>query len=302
MSKCRSGTMLVLFGAIFWGMSGVAGQYLFQTKGVTAGWLVPIRLTCAGTLMLLMELPKQRRNVGNIFKNKKDTLTLLLFAIFGMMACQYTYFYTIELSNAGTATVLQYLSPVFVMAALCVLNKELPGKPELLAVCSALAGVFLLATHGSFRTLVITPQTLIWGIISAFTVVFYNLLPAGIIRKYTTSIVLGWAMLIGGVLLALIMRPWQYSPVMDMGTFTALFVIIILGTIVSFSFYLYGMTLIGAEKASIYACLEPLASTVFSALLLGTVFTTMDYAGLFFVCLTIFILYFGRRKEGVSVN
>ena len=44
-------------------------------------------------------------------KEKADLLRLLIFAFCGISLCQFTYFMAIEASNAGTATVLQYLSP-----------------------------------------------------------------------------------------------------------------------------------------------------------------------------------------------
>ena len=39
------GIIMTLTGAVFWGLCGSCGQYLFQYKEVTSDWLVPIRLT-----------------------------------------------------------------------------------------------------------------------------------------------------------------------------------------------------------------------------------------------------------------
>ena len=55
-----------------------------------------------------------------MFRKKRDTIHLLAFAIFGITFCQFTYFMAIQASNAGTATVLQYLSPILILAVVLV--------------------------------------------------------------------------------------------------------------------------------------------------------------------------------------
>ena len=46
--RTAAGTAMALVGGAFWGLSGVCGQYLFQTKEMTATWLVPVRLFVSG--------------------------------------------------------------------------------------------------------------------------------------------------------------------------------------------------------------------------------------------------------------
>ena len=57
------GIIMTLTGAVFWGLCGSCGQFLFQYKEVTSDWLVPIRLTGAGALILLLLFIKDRENV-----------------------------------------------------------------------------------------------------------------------------------------------------------------------------------------------------------------------------------------------
>ena len=51
-NRMITGTIVTIAGGILWGVSGVCGQYMFQNKGVTAPWLVSVRLVAAGLLML----------------------------------------------------------------------------------------------------------------------------------------------------------------------------------------------------------------------------------------------------------
>ena len=213
-----------------------------------------------------------------------------------MMLCQYSYFKAIEYSNAGTATVLQYVSPVLIMLVMCIWEKRLPGIIDLIAVLLALSGVFLLSTHGQPGQVVISGKALFWGLFSAGTVVLYNLIPRGLMKTYSTPFLLGWAMLIGGIALCILRKPWQYHPIIDTGSILCMCAIILLGTIVAFSLYMQGMKMIGPEKASLYACIEPVAATLFSAFWLGTPFTTIDIIGFLCIVSTLFLItFFGKH-------
>ena len=76
------------------------------------------------------------------------------------MLCQYSYFQTIEWSNAGTATVIQYLGPALIVVWVCLRTKRLPEKKEVLGMyLFAVTGIFLIATWKSYFTGTITEST-----------------------------------------------------------------------------------------------------------------------------------------------
>lgn len=103
------GILLTLAGGVCWGFSGACGQFLMQRRGVDAGWLVTVRMLVAGTLLLCISAAQAKsvRSILNVWKKPKTALHLLAFGVLGMAMCQLTYFVTIGLSNAGTATVLE---------------------------------------------------------------------------------------------------------------------------------------------------------------------------------------------------
>ena len=126
------GACIAVIGGIFWGLAGVFGQYLFAYKGLNARWLVSVRLVLAGLLLLTTVYLKQGREMWKIWKDKKDVFWLILFAIFGMAGCQLTYYSSVELSNAGTATVLQYTAPAIIMLYSELLSLQPTGIQTLL--------------------------------------------------------------------------------------------------------------------------------------------------------------------------
>lgn len=136
------GILLTLFGGALWGFSGTCGQYLLQVKGLTSSWLVPYRLMIAGIILLAICVMKDRKQVLQVWKNKRDAMETVVFAMFGMSMCQYCYFTAIAYSNAGTATVLQYIGPVLIMIYISLRKQKLPTKVEMVAVILAIGGNF----------------------------------------------------------------------------------------------------------------------------------------------------------------
>lgn len=292
------GVVLTLLGGTLWGFCGSCGQFLFQYKEVTSDWLVPFRLTLAGFLILVLLALKEKGRVLDVWREREGRRDIVIFSIFGMMLCQYSYFTTIQYSNAGTATVLQYTGPALILVYLCVRDRKRPKAYELAALFCSMFGTFILATHGNVSELAIPARALLWGMISAVTLVVYTLQPAGLMKKHSTLLTLGWGMLLGGLALMLVMRPWTLSPVVDGQTVLAMTFIVLFGTICAFYFYLTGVKLVGASGASMLACIEPVAATVISVVWLKVRFQAVDLLGFVFVLSTVFIISLNQRKEG----
>ena len=284
------GTFLTIAGGILWGISGVCGQFLFQSKDVTASWLVPLRLVTAGFLLLCYYLIRDKGKAFDIWKTKRNRIDIIIYGLAGMMLCQYSYFQTIEWSNAGTATVIQYLGPALIVVWVCLQTRRLPEKKEVLGVILAVTGIFLIATHGNPTTLALSQKALIMGLISAVSVVIYTVKPARMQAEFDTPLILAWGMLIGGIALTIAFRPWNNKVIFDGEAFTALTFIILFGTMAGFSMYMTGVKMIGSVRASLYSCVEPVASMVLTAVWMKVSFTTPDLIGTAFVIATIIIL------------
>ena len=107
MSKTMKGTLMTLIAGIAWGLSGACGQYL-MAHGVNVNLLTSLRLILAGTLLTASVFFRQRDKLVQAIKDKKTLVSIVLFALFGLVLNQYAYLSAIQYTNAGTATVLQY--------------------------------------------------------------------------------------------------------------------------------------------------------------------------------------------------
>lgn len=291
------GFLMALFAAIFWGISGTCAQYLFEQKGVDPAWLVCWRLLLAGSILVVYAMAQPKSDALRIWKQPADLAALLVFSILGMVAVQFTYFYSIKLSNAATATVLQYIGPLLVVAFYAIKHRRWPILLEYASLFLALGGTFLLVTHGSFDQLVISEAALFWGLLSAFTLAFYTIQPVQLLRTYSAATVTGWGMLIGGIVFSFMAKPWQVTGHWNWETWLAFACIIVFGTVIAFYFFLRAVSLIGAPTASLLCCVEPLAAAAVAVGWLDVPFGGIDWLGTACILLTIVLLTLGTKKK-----
>jgi len=284
------GVIVTIIGAICWGFSGACGQYLFTHKGIGSDFLVTVRLFSAGSVMLIFCLARYGKSVFSVFSSARDTARLLIFGLIGLSLCQYSYFTSIQYSNAGVSTTIQYTAPAFLLLVVCIMEKRRPSPVELVALALAMLGVFIIATHGSLDSLVLPAKAVFWAFLSVIGVIVYSLSPKFMSRKYPLSLNLALGMTIGGVVLGLLVRVWTLPGIHDTSGALAMASIVFIGTIAAFSLYLTGAGIIGPAKASLIACIEPVAATLFAALWLDTHIAPLDYIGLALILLCIVLL------------
>lgn len=298
MNKNLKGTIMVLMAGIAWGISGISGQYL-MAHGMNINLLTSVRLIVSGLLLTAMAVISQPPHFFRAVKQPKVLGGIAVFAIIGLVMNQYAYLRAIESTNAGTATVIQYMAPILVMAYVSLRKKQLPRGSEILAIILAVLGTFIIATHGHFDGLAMTPKGFFWGLFSAVTYSFYIILPAKLIREYGSFTVIGLGMLMGGVVFPIVTRSWQYPLVLTSGNWLALFGIIIIGTVFAYTFFLKGTMIIGAVKGSLLAAIEPVSSVFFSVTVMHEIFYPMDFLGMIFIIAAVILI---SLRDLVVVN
>ena len=292
-NKVLMGSIFCIVAACFWGISGAAGQYLFNFTGVTPEWVVSTRTIAVGVMMLTF-LQLTRGGVFEIWANKEDRKGIIIFTLGGMLFMQYGYFAAIKYCNAATATVLQYTAPVMIVVYLAVKNRKLPTMVETIAVIGCLVGTILLATHGDMNNLSLSPQALFWGLLSAVALAFYTIYPTRLLMKYDTMLLIGWSMLIGSVVMHFVHPSWEYAANWDLTGILCMVFIVLFGTMTPYLLFLNGVKYIGPTKSSLYASAEPLASTIVSVVWLKVGLELIDYVG--FICIVVAVLMLSLIK------
>lgn len=291
------GIILTLLGATLWGVSGTSVQFIGNFRNMNLEWLLTMRLITAGLLTVLYGWIRQGNAVFNVFRNWRDTLGLVIFGVFGMALCQYTYFRSIVIAGAGIATVLQYLAPSMIIIYLLVRYGKRPSTGEIISVILALVGTICLMGNNGFSFESFRSDVLFWGLLSAVGVAVYSVSPVRLLATYGTIPIVGFGMLLSGLVAAvLFQQPHSYAT-WDVWTVVGCFNVVFLGTIVSFNAYLEGVKRIGAVSGSILSSIEPISAAFFGWALLGNQFNWVGILGMAMIIATVIIIALEKRGQ-----
>lgn len=291
------GIILTLLGATLWGVSGTSVQFVGNFRNMNLEWLLTMRLITAGLLTVLYGWIRQGNAIFNVFRNWRDMLGLVVFGVFGMALCQYTYFRSIVIAGAGIATVLQYLAPSMIIIYLLMRYGKRPSTGEIISVILALVGTICLMGNNGFSFESFRSDVLFWGLLSAVGVAVYSVSPVRLLATYGTIPIVGFGMLLSGlVAAALFQQPHSYAT-WDVWTVVGCFNVVFLGTIVSFNAYLEGVKRIGAVPGSILSSIEPISAAFFGWALLGNQFNWVGILGMAMIIATVIIIALEKRGQ-----
>ena len=234
----------------------------------------------------------------------------LFFLVFGaaLFIDQFAYAMTIAFTNAGTATVLQMLSTVFVMLFTCVMGRHLPKGNEFVGLICAFVATVLIAMQGDLGTLVLPAAGLFWGLLNAVCVAIYVLTPraAGLFDRFGSFAATSVGMLVtcvcSGIAYAVQLAMGAGAPeaVANMDAFGWLVLIgglAFLGTFVSFGLYLRGVAFVGSVTGSLLGAVEPISASVCACVFLGTAFSGFDWAGLVLMLVMLALVTLGGKPR-----
>ena len=289
MSKAFKGTLFTVIAGIAWGLSGTSGQYL-MAHGISALVLTNIRLIIAGLLLVLLSYIKSKGQFLAFLKDKSSLFSLLLFSLFGLFLNQLAYLSAIQETNAGTATVLQYVCPVGILAYTCIKDKVAPTLAEIISMILAIGGTFLIATHGQLDQLSMTPAGLFWGLFSALTYALYIILPIKLIQKWGSILVIGVGMTISGFVAVPFTGIIGARLPMSLDIFLAFSGIILIGTVFAYTAFLKGASMVGPVKSSLLVSIEPISAVFFAFMIMGDIFYPVDFLGMAMILLAVTII------------
>ncbi|MCM3718310.1 DMT family transporter [Fictibacillus phosphorivorans] len=291
------GLMMIISGATLWGISGPMIQWLFQKTSLTSADYLVIRLIVAG-IILLSFLFLSKHDVFTIWKHPGQAFQLIIFSVLGMLGAQYAFIETVYISNAVTATLFQFLGPVLIMVWVATLNRKWPSSMQFMALFAALAGVYYLITDGSVQDIVLSKKAILFGGLTALGFMFYTLHPASLIKRWGTSIVVGWGMLIGGIVLYVANPGFNLSEIS--GSFTLqisfMLLLIILSGTISFVLYIGSLKYLSAVETSLLSSIEPLVAAILSITWLNESFGMYQLLGGAFIVMAVIFLAIPEKE------
>ena len=270
------GMFLAAMAGFLWGSMSVAAQFLMQTGTFPVNDLVSMRLLGAGLMLLLWEAAVSRSPVVRLFlENWKP---LLVYGC-GMLVIQWTFFKSIEVSNAATAALMVTFGPLFVTGWTAFSENRAVTLKEWICIGLAATSVVLIVTKGDFDAVDMSFEGAFWGIMSSAAGSFCTIQPRQVMKRVPVGVVVAVGMIVGGGLLTLIDPPavtaidWTVETTLLYG-YVALF-----GTVGAFCCYLQSLKYVPAPTTSLLGNFEPLSALVLGILFLGLSFGPAELLG-----------------------
>jgi DME family drug/metabolite transporter len=190
------------------------------------------------------------------------------------------YFYTIRESTVGTAAILLYSSPAFVVVLARLFLKEALNAAKVLALLLTMGGIFLVAGGYDPANLEVSPKVLLAGLLSGLTYGLYSIFGRPVAGRLRSSIILSYALFFGASLLVVAALPTLGTLAdLSVSSYALLLMLAVVHTALGFALYTFGLGRLGAGRAAIVATVEPVVAGALGAMLLGEDLTVPKVVG-----------------------
>lgn len=271
------GVLAVAAAACMWGTLGYFAKVLYA-EGVSFEALVAFRAVVGWAAVFLFVLATG--GAWSLRVTGRDLAFLVPLGLVGIGAFYLLYFYTVRESTIGTAAILLYSSPAFVVILARLFLGERLDSPKIAALVLTFCGISLVAGAYDPANLEVSPTVLLTGLLSGLTYGLYSIFGRPVAGRLGPAIILSYALFFGGVLLVAFAVPTLGTLAgLSFGSYAILLMLAVVHTTLAFALYTFGLGRLGAGRSAIVATVEPVVAGTIGILLLGEEATTLKIVG-----------------------
>ena len=278
-----SGLGVALFSSAVFGLSGSFAKALLET-GWTPGAAVTARLTGAALILAVPAVPALR---GRWHRLRSNWLTIVLFGLIGVAACQLFYFNAVSLLSVGVALLLEYLAPILIVLWLWGAGRKRPRPLTIAGALLSLGGlVLVLDLTGAVK---VDFVGVLWGLAAAVCLAIYFFITAKENDTLPPIVLASGGLLVGAVVMWLAaatgILPMAFSTAdTRLGPWTtpwwvALAGLVVLSTVLAYVAGIRAARALGSKVASFVSLTEVLFAVIWAWLLLGELPVAIQLVG-----------------------
>ena len=289
------GVLAVVAAASLWGTLGLFAKILYA-QGVSFESLVAVRASVGWIAVMLFVLATGKARSLRV--SGGDLAFLVPLGLVGIGFFYLLYFYTVGESTVGTAAILLYSSPAFVVVLARLFLGEALNAAKALALLLTGGGIFLVAGAYAPANLQVSPTVLLAGLLSGLTYGLYSIFGRPVAGRLAPSVILSYALFFGGSLLVVAALPTLGTlSGLPAGSYALLFMLAVVHTTLGFALYTFGLGRLGAGRAAIVATVEPVVAGALGVALLAEELTLPKVVGTVLVIAGAVLAQVKRRKH-----
>jgi drug/metabolite transporter (DMT)-like permease len=277
------GLVIAVIAAISFGMAGAFIKPLLE-----AGWspsaAVTLRALTGGIVLSPFAIFSLRGRWRALWRAR---WRVLLMAVIGVIATQLAYFAAIDRIPVGTAILVEYMSPLLLVAFVWIRTRRMPRVVVLVGSVVALAGLFLVvAPDGSGG---LDPFGLAIAAIASVGSAVYFVVAAQQSEDIPPVAIAASGLVIGGALLGLVgvtglvpfVAPMTNVPLLGMSApwWVPLLIVGVVATGIAYATSITASEILGSRLASFAGLLEVVTAALYAWILLGESLTIPQLIG-----------------------
>jgi len=271
------GALAVAAAASLWGTLGFFAKILYA-EDISFEALVAVRASVGWLAVFGFVLATG--GARNLLVARRDLAFLVPLGLVGIGAFYLFYFYTVQESEVGTAAILLYSSPAFVVLLAWLFLREPLGPVKVFALLLTLCGVFLVAGAYNVKNLEVSPLVLATGLLAGLTYGLYSIFGRPVAGHLSPAVILTYALFFGSVMLLPSAAPTLGTLAgLSAGSYALLFMLAVVHTTMGFALYTFGLRRLGAGRSAIVATVEPVVAGAIGGMLLGEDLTAPKVVG-----------------------
>lgn len=286
--KSHLGEGSVLLAASLWGCIGIFTRNMLEF-GFTSAQIVGVRAFITVTIMFFIILFTDR----SLFKVRVRDLWMF----FGTGICSFLFFNVCYMSSIGenslsVACILMYTSPIWVAVLSIPLFKEKLSSVKVISFILCFGGCIMVCLSKSLK---LTKIGLVFGLLSGLGYALYSIFGKYAAAKYNTFTVTFYTFLFASVGALPICELPKLTGLLHDGK-NVLFSIgvAVFSTLLPYLLYTFGLSRIGAGKASVIAILEPAVAATVGALYFKESMGVIGFIGIITVMAGLTYLEIGK--------
>jgi drug/metabolite transporter, DME family len=266
------GALAVVAAASIWATLGLFAKILYA-EGVSFESLVAVRASVGWAAVMIFVLATG--GAKRLRVSRRDLAILAPLGLVGIGFFYLLYFYTVRESTVGTAAILLYSSPAFVVVLARLFLDEALNAAKVIALLLTAGGIFLVAGAYDPKNLEVGP-----AVLSGLTYGLYSIFGRPVAGRLGPSVILSYALFFGAMLLVVVALPTLDTLAgLPASSYALLFMLAVVHTTLGFALYTFGLGRLGAGRAAIIATVEPVVAVALGAALLTEELTLPKVVG-----------------------
>jgi len=282
-SRRLSGLGLAVLSAASFALSGPIAKGLIDS-GWTAGAAVTARILIAGAVLVVPALIALR---GHWFLLRRNAGLITAYALIAVAGCQLAYFNAVDHMQVGVAILIEFTSPVAVIAWMWFRHGQRPGRLTVAGALLAIAGLMLVLDLISGAD--VDAIGVLWALGAMAGAAFYWIISAdednglpGIVLAAGGLLLGGAALLVAGVVGIVPLATSSEDVVLAGSDVPWWLPVLTLGVVTAGLAYVLGIAAtrrLGSRLAAFVGLTEAVASVLFAWLLLDQSPAPVQFAG-----------------------